>query len=85
MSENLEFSQKQIFYLLSLLEHQAHSGGKHQPDVEEYYAQAGPYWPKETWLNFCERVRKQLLEYGYPEADAQKKIAEATTKVKFID
>jgi len=85
MTENVEFIQKQIAYLLDQLEHQAHSGGKHQANVEKRYAQAGPYWPRETWLGFCNRVKKQLLEYGYPENDAQQKIDEATAKVKFTD
>lgn len=85
MPENSEFSQKQIFYLLDQLNHQAHSGGKHQPNVERRFAKAGPYWPRETWVSFCDRVKQQLLEYGYSEADAQQKINEATAKIKFID
>ncbi len=85
MAESTESIQKQIGYLLSGLEHQAQNGGKDQPNVDSCKAKAGPYWLRKSWNAFCERTKKQLLQYGYPEDDAQQKIAAATDKVKFID
>lgn len=85
MTENIEFIQRQIAFTLDELVHQAHSGGKNEPHIERHLSKAGPYWQKEMWEKYCERVKKHLLEYGYPEDDAQKKIAEATTQVKFIE
>jgi len=74
-----------IDFNLQTLDHQAQNGGKHQPDIESCKAKAGPYWLRKSWNNYCERVKEQLLKYGYPELDANQAITKATEKVKFID
>lgn len=71
--------------LLSSIRHQAKAGGMKEPNVAIRDSMAGPYWKRKIWNAYCSRVKKDLIEYGYDEQQAEKLIEENSVGVILYD